>query len=262
MVAINYEKKPPFWHLCKFQALAVLPLLIGMTSPAIADICLQGAIDVTVQNVPANLGADDENQLFDGATAYTGDNNLELREPNSPGEEALILKMEMVLLANTTFELFYEIDAADGRRTQDFADALNLNGYGAWYWDYDNNGILDGADFDLSSDGDANIGTGDYSPLGFIVQLFNGDPGNPVGSGPGTLVHTAYSPIQELENIVYSFTVTAPVEFDHVIIESTPDGAGEDPRIIEVRHNGNANFVQGGTYGSSVNCGLLAHNYL
>ena len=233
-----------------------------MVSPAKADICLQGTIDVAVENVPAELGAGDENQLFDGATAYTGEIQLEFNEPNSPGEEALILGMGLVLLADTTFELFYEIDDADGSRAQDFADELNLNGYGAWYWDYNNNGILDGADFDLGGDGNTDIGTGDFSPLGINVQLFNGNPGNPIGSGPGTLVHTAHSPIQQIDSIVYSFTVTAPAEFDYLVIESTPDGAGQNPRVIEVRHNGNANFVQGAAYGSSLNCGLLAHNYL
>lgn len=235
---------------------------IGSVSPATADICLQSSIGVAVDNVPANMGADDENQLFDGATSYTGEKKLELIEPTLPGEEALILGMGMVLLADTTFEIFYEVDDANGRRAQDFADELNLNGYGAWYWDYDNNGVLDGADFDLSGDGDTDMGTGDYSPLGIVVQLYNGDPGNPVGTGAGSLVHTAYSPIQQLESIAYSFTITAPGEFDHLIIESMPDGAGQDPRIIEIRHNGSANFIQGANYGSSARCGLLAHNYL
>lgn len=233
-----------------------------VVSPAAADICLQSSIEVVAENAPANHSLGDENQLFDGTIAYSGQDNLKFTEPGAPGEQALILDMSMTLLADTTFQLFYEVDDADGQSAQDYADALNLSGYGAWYWDHDNNGVLNSADFDLGGDGDTNIGTGDYSPLGIIVQLFNGNPGNPVGSGPGTLVHTAYSPIQEIESVAYSFTVTAPSEFDYLVIESTPDGTNKEPRVIEIRHNGNANFTQDTSYGGSVDCGLLAHNYL
>jgi hypothetical protein len=242
--------------------LPIFALLAHNASPAYADICLQRSINATAENVPANLSLGDENLLFDGAETYTGEKNLELKEPITPGEEALIFRMSMVLLADTTFEFFYEIDEADGGIAQNYADELNSNGYGAWYWDYDDNGVLDGADFDLGNDGNINIGTGDFSPLGIVVQLFNGDPGNPVGSGPGTLVHTAHSPIQQIENIVYTFTVTAPAEFDYLVIESTPDGASQDPRVIEIKHNGTTNFAQGADYGGSIDCGLLAHNYL
>jgi len=245
-----------------FITASALAMIMGAATPAQADICLQSSIGVAVENVPNNFGSGDENLLFDGATAYTGDASFELVSPSSPGAEALILGMGMVLLADTTFELFYEVDDADGRPAQDYADGLNLNGYGAWYWDYDNNGILEGADFDLGGDGGADIGTGDFSPLGIVVQLFNGDPGNPVGTGPGTLMHTAHSPIQQIESTVYSFTVTAPGEFDYLVIESTPDGAGENPRLIEIRHNGATNSMQGAAYGSSVNCGLSADKYL
>lgn len=242
-----------------------MPILLlspSTASPAYADICLQDSIAVSMENVPASLGSDDENLLFDGASLYTGDGDLALRGSNTPGEQALIMKMDKVLLANTTFEIFYEVDDADGQRAQDYADVLNLNGYGAWYWDYDNNGILEGADFDLGGDGDTNLASGDYSPLGIVVQLFRGDPGMPAGSGSGTLVHTAYSPVQLIESIAYSFTVTAPEEFDYLVIQSTPDGADQDPRVIEIIHNGSTNSVQDATYGSSVNCGLLVHNYL
>ncbi len=242
--------------------MVVLLVFVSLLSPARAEICLQSTIGVTVENLPGGFNVEDVNLLFDGAISYTGEKDLEFKDPNTPGEEPMILDMGMTLLADTTFEFFYEVDDADGEKPQDYVDNLIPFGYGPWYWDYNNNGLLDGEDFDTTSliDGkeEVNIDTGDYSPLGIVVQLYSGDPGYPAGI-TGTLVHTAYSPIQLLQTGgVYSFVVTAPGEFDHLVIESTPDGKGKEPRVIEIRHNGNANTTDGITYGSSQSCGLTA----
>ena len=230
--------------------------LLSAAGPAMATICLQSTIEIVAQSLPNSLSSGSENVLFDGSVAYKADDKIGLNDLSSPGEQALVFSFGMTLLSETTFELFYENDQANGATAQSYADALVAAGLGAWYWDHDNNGILDGADFDLSGDGEVDLGSGDFSPLGLVVELYDGDPGDPVGTGPGNVVHTAHSPIRQIESLVYSFSVTAPAQFDHVVIQSLPDGGVAVPNVVEIRHNGNANAPQGAIYGSGVGCTL------
>lgn len=236
----------------------LLTCLFGTAVSAKATICLQSSIEIVAQSLPNTLSAGSETVLFDGSVVYKADDKIGLNDLNPPGQEALIFSLGMTLLSDTTFELFYENDQAHGATAQAFADALLASGFGAWFWDHDSNGILDSADFDLGGDGEIDEGSGDFSPLGLVVELYNGDPGDPAGTGPGSVVHTAYSPIQEIENTVYSFIVTAPTLFDHLVIKSLPDGGSAVPNVVEIRHNGNANAPQGAIYGSGVGCTLSA----
>ncbi len=242
--------------LLQLTAFAVIDLFAGYAQ---ASICLRASIDVATVNIPSHMNSSSVESLFDGSRTYSTNGNQRLHHPGTPGDSALIMRSSVGLLhAGTTFRVDYQNDDASGDSILSYIVALTANGYGASYFDRNGNGILDAGDFDVDNDGTINLGTGDYSPLGVVVQLYNGNPGNPVGSLPGVLVHTAYSPVRVIAATVYQFTVTAPGDFDHVVIESTPDANGADPRIIEIEHNGNPNSMQSlSVFGSSIDCGKL-----
>ena len=223
--------------------IAGLGSLLSVLLPlkARAEMCAVSTVSVTVDNVPGHMGGGDVSLLFDGDTAYTTDGNLRLHHPGTIGDNSLILHLGSTQAAGTTYTLYFENTAADGDGAQSYADDLNANGYGAWYWDRDGNGTLDGNDFDVNGDDKIKLGDGDYSALGVVLWLYDGDPGDPVGSGPGTLVHTDYSPVSVIDTVSYSYSGTAPADFDYIVIESIADDAGSDPRIIELELNGVTN---------------------
>ena len=154
--------------------------------------------------------------------------------------------MNQTFPAGTTLTFYFENDDADGQDAQKAADELNSAGFGALYWDLDGNDVLDGNDFDINGDGNVDLGTGDYSPLGLVITYYNGDPGNPVGSGPGILVHTYNVPPKPIESFAYSIVYAAPADFNYFIVESVPDGIAADPRLIEIELNGIPNV--GGSF--------------
>ena len=201
--------------------------------------CTEGVIYTLTHNIPENLNVNSINLLFDGSSSHTGNTDLEF-EPNTPGQNALIVGMGQSFLAGTTLTFYFENDDADGKDAQQYADNLNGAGFGAWYWDWNGNGLLEGNDFDINGDGTVDVGTGDYSPLGFLIVFYRGEPGDPVGSGPGVPVYRALTPISAIEAISHTFVAVVPAEFDHFVVESTASGS-EKPRINEIELNGTSN---------------------
>ena len=233
-----------------------LSILIFNPVSALAGVCLTQSIEVTSVYESGGINQNDIETRFNGSTSYDSNPDTRFNHPNAIGDNAMALYFNDQLGAGNSFEIYYQIDDADGDEIEDYIDELTSHGFNGAYWDGNRNGLLDENDFDVNSDGDVDVGTGDYSPLGFVVWLFDGDPGDPVGSGSGTLVHTAYSPIQLLESVVYSFTIVAPAPFDHFVVESMPDGQGPRPALVEIELNGVANGFHGGDVGSSGLCQL------
>ncbi|MEX0346125.1 MAG: hypothetical protein AB3N20_14470 [Rhizobiaceae bacterium] len=198
--------------------------------------CQENIVYATVKSVPAVLSDSDVNLLFDGSRTYSGNPDLRFDNPASAGQNALIVNLNQSFVSGATLTVYFEVDDAAGQDVEDLVEALEDAGYGAWYWDRNGDGQLGENDFDI--DGDEEIGPGDYSPVGFVVELYLGDPGDPVGSGPGTLVDRQFSPIQAADQVAHSFTISAPAEFTHFTIESIPVDLGADPRVIEVEVNG------------------------
>lgn len=203
--------------------------------------CEENMVYTTIDNFPNYLTSAEVDLLFDGSTAYSGNQNLRFQNPKSPGRNALIGNLNQSFLAGATLTFHFEIDDADGLNA-DFAVKVLTNArLDAWYWDRNRNRVLDPDDFDVNGDNVINIGKGDYSPLGFVISFYNGDPGDPVGSGPGTLVDTQYTPIMPIAKVSYSFVAVAPAEFSHFSIESTPVDLGVHPRLVEIEVNGMKN---------------------
>jgi hypothetical protein len=236
--------------LIKSPALFVLPFLaLQFNTPALADICLEHSIDVTVKNLPDHFTDASTESLFDGSTRFSSEGAIRLHQPGRAGDNSLVFDMGTTLLADTSFDFFYTVSDAAGRSQSRTIARLNNNGYGASYFDRNRNGRLDYSDFDTDGNNRFILNSGDYAPIGFVVHLYNGEPGNPVGTGSGRRVLTAVSPIQLLNNAVHQMTITAPGSFDHLILESTPDDVGGDARITEIKINNSDNASTGGQVG-------------
>ncbi len=221
--------------LIKTSSLLAAVAVVAMPNSAHSR-CQENIVYATVKSVPAVLSDSDVNLLFDGSRTYSGNPNLRFDNPASTGQNALIVYLNQSFLSGTTLTVYFEADDAAGQDVEDLVEELEDAGYGASYWDRNGDGELDEDDFDI--DGDEEIGPGDYSPVRLVVELYLGDPGDPVGSGPGTLVDTQFSPIQTADQVAHSFTISARAEFTYFTIESIPVNLGADPRVIEVEVNG------------------------
>jgi len=123
----------------------------------------------------------------------------------------------------------------------------NYDGVNTLFLDRTGDGLT-GDDF--SRDGDDSINTEgvDFSPMGVIVQFYQGVP----GSG-GLALETFFAPIQLLDDgsnpgyvsstpgasdgvITYDAT-TNVANFSHIVIASIEDGTGKDIRLIEMEAN-------------------------
>ena len=204
---------------------------------------IDATIGFSVIQVPDHLSSGNVGELTDGETTYTGDSNLRLHHPDTlyAGDHAGVIRLDQEAPAGTEFTIYWENDDADGGDAQNYADALNASGLDHTHFDRNGDGVLDGTDFDVDGNGNVDSGTGDYSPLGIAVSFYIGDPGFPVGTGPGILVHREITPVELIDSVVHSFTMTAPAEFDYVTIESIADDDGSDPRLIEFEFNSTTN---------------------
>lgn len=205
---------------------------VGLMPHSAHSQCQENIVYATVKSTPNILSDSDVNLLFDGSRTYSGNPGLRFDNPASPGHNALIVNLNQSFTSGATLTVYFEADDANGHDVEDMVEALEDAGYGAWYWDRNGDGELDEDDFDIN--GDEEIGAGDYSPVGLVVELYLGDPGNPVGNGPGKLVDRQFSPIRASDQVAHSFTISASAEFTHFTIESIPVNLGAKPRVIEV----------------------------
>jgi hypothetical protein len=190
-----------------------------------------------------HFSSDEIPMLFDGDTGYSSNQDLRIHQSNTTGDNVITFSFTEVLPAGSHFKLYYvndDISGANAGAIQDFVDQLISEGFDHTFWDYDGDLALTTSDFDINDNGSFDLGT-DYSPLGVTINFYHGDPGYPAGTGPGTLVYYEYSPIKIIDITSYSHTINSPQAYDHIVIESNPDGTGKDPRLVEVEFNSEAN---------------------
>ncbi len=211
-----------------------------------AEECLESFVTFSTIHVPNHLSLAEIPLLFDGDISHTGNKDLRIHQSDDPGDNVLTMRLSETMPAGTPFTLYVENDDADGDDAQDIVDSLLASGVDHTYWDRDGDGVLEAEDFDVNGDGDTEVRDGDYSPVGVTISFYDGNPGYPAGSGPGTVVHSAYSPVEIMAPVVYPTNVTSPAPFDHIVIESTFDGTGKDPRFVEIEIAG---FGNDGTLG-------------
>lgn len=207
------------------------------------DECTVESITYEVDAVAQHFSTNEIPFLFDGDSGYSNNQDFRIHQSDSPGENVITFSFSHLLPTGSQFTLHYvndDISGANSGAIQSFVGALINEGYDHTFWDYDNDGSLTTSDFDINNDGDFDLGS-DYSPLGVTISFYNGDPGAPAGSGIGTLVHSEFSPIQIIDLVSYSHTITSPQAYDYICIESNPDGTGKDPRLVEVEFNSNSN---------------------
>jgi len=118
----------------------------------------------------------------------------------------------------------------------------NYNGTNSLFLDRTGDGLT-GDDF--SRDGDDKIDTEgiDFSPMGVIIQFYQGDP-----LSGGTAIDTFFAPVQLLDvgnspgystpgstdGVITYEATTNVANFSHIVIASLTDGTGKDIRLIEL----------------------------
>ena len=216
---------------------SVFALFVAALTPQHArSECKENTVYSIVDSVPSNLNSNDVGLLFDGSRTYTGNPNLLFDNPASPGDNALVVDLARSFLAGTTIRLYFENDDADGVNAEFAVKTLYYAGYTAWYWDRNGDGVLGVEDLDVNGDNQIDIGTGDYSPVGLVIEFYNGNP-----SSAGTLVGTQYTPLAPVEQVSHLFVATAPAEFTHFTVESTAVNLGASPRLNEIEVDDIAN---------------------
>ncbi len=209
-------------------------------------------IQYPVHITSASVGA-----LFDGNTAYTGNAALRIHSfVITPGDlngsvlnNALVVgtTTNAVFPAGSSFTMHLENDDVIGDSAALIAASLNsgltslglnpLSLFNDTFTDVGTIGVLDAADFDRNGDGLVSTSGVDYSPMGVIIQFYNGVPG-----AGGTVVGTTFSQVKLLQaGGVQVHTAVSPVPFTHFAIASVPDGTGKDIRINELQFNGQVN---------------------
>ncbi len=207
--------------------------------------------------------------LFDGLDVYTGNQDLRFHDFGiTVGDlTASILDNSLVmgtvggvaqLPAGSTFTLYMENDDVAGDNAQDIADNLNadladlglnpLDLFSGSFTDVGIIGVLDGPDFDRDGDGDIDTEGVDFSPMGVIIQFYDGNP-----LTGGTLIDTSFSDIKLYDDGtdpgyvgpdgdgIITHTATATTAFTHFVVASVPDGTGLDIRVNEIVLNGQTN---------------------
>lgn len=206
---------------------------------------------------PTHITSTSVLSLFDGNNAYTGNAALRIHSfiitPSNLNasilQNALVVgtPTNTVFPAGSTFTMSLENDDVIGDSAATIAASLNagltslgispLSLFGGTFNDVGTIGVLDAADFDRNGDGLVSTSGVDFSPMGCIIQFYNGAPG-----AGGTVVSTSFSPIKLLQaGGVQVTTVASPGPFTHFVIASVPDGTGKDIRINELQFNGQVN---------------------
>ncbi len=194
--------------------------------------------------------------LFNGSNAYTGNQDLRIHSfAVTPGDlngsildNALVMGTTGtdVLPIGTYFTLSMENDDVAGQDADNIASdlvneltSLGLDPNDLFQGAFNDVGPvgLDGSDFDRDGDGKVDTAGVDFSPMGTILQFYDGDP-----TGGGTLQNTSYSQIELFQPggvQLHTVTVTSPLT--HFVIASLPDGTGKDIRLNEIQINGETN---------------------
>ncbi|WP_034060594.1 lectin-like domain-containing protein [Lacinutrix jangbogonensis] len=180
---------------------------------------------------------------------------LYMENDDALGEDAGDIAADIVsgsadlgLNPNDLFDIpFVDITPVDGIHD-------NYDGFNSLFLDRTGDGLT-GDDF--SRDGDADIDTEgvDFSPMGAILQFYQGIPG-----ASGVVVDTFFTPIQLLDDgtdsgyaspapgsdgvITYDATTNIS-NFSHIVVASITDGTGLDIRVIEMEANLIANIGGG-----------------
>ncbi|WP_406685501.1 hypothetical protein N1F78_07220 [Seonamhaeicola sp. MEBiC1930] len=226
---------------------------------------VEGYVDsfvaVSISQLPNHIENDDLDKLFDGSTSYTGDQDLRIHSFDvTPGDlngsildNALVMGTTgaNVIPTGAYFTLTMENDDVGGEDASDIAadlvselTDLGLDPNDLFQGAFNDVGTigLDGSDFDRDGDGDIDTAGVDFSPMGVILQFFNGDP-----SSGGTLISTSFSQIELYQpsgTQQHIVTVTSPTT--HFVISSLPDGTGKDIRLNEIQINGSTNTGSSG----------------
>jgi hypothetical protein len=205
--------------------------------------CATINVNYSVLNLANHFDLDDIPSLFDGDSGYSNDQDLRIHQSNVDGDNVIVFSFTSTLPAGSEFTLHFvndDISGINSGQINNFVSNLVSEGFDDSWWDYDGDGSLTTADFDINGNGSFDLGS-DYSPLGVAISFYDGDPGYPAGTGAGTLVYKDYSPIQIIDLVSYSHTIASPSSYDHIVIESNPDGSGKDPRLVEVEFEGQTN---------------------
>jgi hypothetical protein len=210
-------------------------------------------IPLEIIQVPDHLGTNDVPLLFNGLNAYTGDGNLRIHSfdvtagdlPGSILTNALVMGTTGADLmpTGTDFTLTMENDGAEGENASAIASDivteltdLGLDPNNIFQGAFNDVGPagLDGSDFDRDGDGKIDTPGVDFSPLGLILQFYDG---NPISGG--SLLITSFSNIQLFQpGGVQQHTVTVGAPLTHFVVASLPDGGSTDVRVNEIQMNG------------------------
>ena len=213
-------------------------------------------LPLEIVQVPNHMSNTEIPFLFDGESSYTGNSNLRIHSFNvtagdlnsSVLDNALVMGAVGVNIieAGSFFTITMENDDVVGDNAANIASdlvtdltALGLDPNDLFQGPFNDIGPagLDGGDFDRDGDGSVSTDGVDFSPMGVILQFFDGDP-----TAGGTLLDTSFSQINLLElGGTQQHTVTAPADVTHFVISSVPDGTGNDIRINEIQINGQIN---------------------
>ncbi len=213
-------------------------------------------MELEIVQLPNHITNGSLQKIFDGANAHTGDQDLRIHSFSvTPGDlngsildNALVMGTTgaNVLPLGSFFTLSLENDDVAGDLVNPIVatlvtelTALGLDPNDLFQGAFDDVGLpgLDASDFDRDGDGRINTSGVDFSPMGVILQYYNGDPNT-----GGTLLNTSFSQI-ELFNSggvhLHNVPINAPLT--HFVVSSLPDGTGKDIRVNEIQINGTVN---------------------
>jgi hypothetical protein len=213
-------------------------------------------MELQIVQLPNHIDEDSLELIFDGLNSYTGNQDLRIHSFGvTPGDlngsildNALILSTQApnVLPAGSFFTLTMENDdCAGGDAASIAADLvteltdLGLDPNDLFQGDFNDVGPvgLDGSDFDRDGDGDIDTDGVDFSPMGTILQFYDGDP-----TAGGILLNTSFSQIKLFQTSgVQIHNVPINTDLTHFVIASLPDGTGDDIRLNEIQINGSVN---------------------
>ena len=219
-------------------------------------------MELSIIQLPNHIDATSLELIFDGLNTYTGDGDLRIHSFNVTAgdlngsilDNALVMSTTGtdILPAGSVFTLSLENDDCAGDNASAIAadlvtelTDLGLDPNDLFQGAFTDVGPvgLDGSDFDRDGDGDINTDGVDFSPMGTILQFYDGDP-----TTGGTLISTSFSQIGLFQTggvQQHDVTTTAPIT--HFVVASLPDGTGDDVRVneIQINHSVNVGLVDG-----------------
>ncbi|MDO7171059.1 LamG domain-containing protein [Mariniflexile sp. AS56] len=212
--------------------------------------------ELEIVQLPNHIDSSSLELIFDGLNSYTGNQDLRIHSFNvtagdlngSVLDNALVMSTTggNVLPAGSFFTLSLENDDVAGDSASAIASnlvsdltALGLDPNDLFQGNFNDVGPagLDASDFDRDGDGKVDTAGVDFSPMGAILQYYDGDP-----NAGGALLNTSFSQIELFQTggvYLHSVVVNAPLT--HFVVASLPDGTGKDIRVNEIQINGSVN---------------------